>query len=130
MSDSQRLAPRSQDVYGIPWLRLATIDYITRENPGMARGNPSGGFSVDTNCAQFTMIADSRNRDRGKPRGFSSPTPPDMRVRIRRFGELGTGQRSISEPRAGRNKHWAPLLEAVHRFRRYPALWYASVSRS
>ena len=28
------------------------------------------------------------NRDRGKPRGLSPPTPPDMRVRIRRFGEL------------------------------------------
>ena len=28
------------------------------------------------------------NRDRGKPHGFSPPTPPDMRVRIRRFGGL------------------------------------------
>ena len=29
-----------------------------------------------------------RNRDRGKPHGSSPPTPPDMRVRIRRFGGL------------------------------------------
>ena len=28
------------------------------------------------------------NRDRGKPRGSSPPTPPDMRVRIRRFRDL------------------------------------------
>jgi hypothetical protein len=28
------------------------------------------------------------NRDRGKPRGLAPPTPPDMRVRIRRFGGL------------------------------------------
>jgi len=28
------------------------------------------------------------DRDRGKPRGSSPPTPPDMRVRIRRFGGL------------------------------------------
>ena len=28
------------------------------------------------------------NRDRGKPRGSAPPTPPDMRVRIRRFGGL------------------------------------------
>ena len=28
------------------------------------------------------------NRDRRKPRGFAPPTPPDMRVRIRRFGGL------------------------------------------
>src|SRR5262245_49796956 len=29
-----------------------------------------------------------RDWDRGKPRGSSPPTPPDMRVRIRRFGGL------------------------------------------
>jgi hypothetical protein len=28
------------------------------------------------------------NRDRGKLRGSPPPTPPDMRVRIRRFGGL------------------------------------------
>jgi hypothetical protein len=28
------------------------------------------------------------NRDRGKPRGSAPPTPPDMRVRIRRFRDL------------------------------------------
>jgi hypothetical protein len=29
------------------------------------------------------------NRDRGEPRGSSPPTPPDIRVRIRRFNGLG-----------------------------------------
>jgi len=29
-----------------------------------------------------------RDRDRGKPHGSALPTPPDMRVRIRRFGGL------------------------------------------
>ena len=29
-----------------------------------------------------------RDRDRGKPHSSAPPTPPDMRVRIRRFGEL------------------------------------------
>jgi hypothetical protein len=28
------------------------------------------------------------NRDRGEPHDSAPPTPPDMRVRIRRFGEL------------------------------------------
>ena len=28
------------------------------------------------------------NRDRGEPRGSAPPTPPDIRVRIRRFGGL------------------------------------------
>ena len=28
------------------------------------------------------------NRDRGESHGSAPPTPPDMRVRIRRFGEL------------------------------------------
>ena len=29
-----------------------------------------------------------RNRDRGKPHGSAPPTPPDMRVRIRRFRDV------------------------------------------
>ena len=33
-------------------------------------------------------VSDDRNRDRGKPHGSSPPTPPYMRVRIRRFGGL------------------------------------------
>ena len=35
------------------------------------------------------------NRDRGKPRSFSPPTPPDMRVRIRRFGGV-SHQRTVN----------------------------------
>ena len=31
---------------------------------------------------------DFQDRDRGKPHGSAPPTPPDMRVRIRRFGGL------------------------------------------
>jgi len=30
----------------------------------------------------------SNNRDRGQPHGCTPPTPPDIRVRIRRFGGL------------------------------------------
>ena len=37
----------------------------------------------------FQAVAHARhNRDRGRPRDLSPPTPPDMRVRIRRFGGL------------------------------------------
>jgi HEAT repeat protein len=32
------------------------------------------------------LLTEMVNRDRGKPRGSSPPTPPYMRVRIRRFG--------------------------------------------
>src|SRR5215471_11241456 len=32
---------------------------------------------------------ETRNRDRGESRDSSPPTPPYVRVRIRRFGELG-----------------------------------------
>src|SRR5215204_6131809 len=32
------------------------------------------------------------NRDRGEPRGSAPPTPPDIRVRIRRFGGLSRPQ--------------------------------------
>jgi len=41
------------------------------------------------------LLLVTKNRDRGKPRGFSPPTPPDMRVRIRRFGEL-SNQRTVN----------------------------------
>jgi hypothetical protein len=34
------------------------------------------------------LIRLQRNRDRGEPRGSSPPTPPYIRVRIRRFGGL------------------------------------------
>jgi hypothetical protein len=36
--------------------------------------------------------ANETNRDRGKPYGFAPPTPPDIRVRIRRFGRLSRPQ--------------------------------------
>lgn len=70
MSDSQRLTSRSQDVYGIPGLRFPSIDYVTSENPGMAGGNTPFRLSVDTNCAQSTMIADSHTQKR---RGARTP---------------------------------------------------------
>ena len=31
---------------------------------------------------------ETKNRDRGKPHGSAPPTPPDMRVRIRRFRDV------------------------------------------
>ena len=43
----------------------------------------------------------------GEAHGFAPPTPPDMRVRIRRFGGLAPGRQSISESRASRGNHWA-----------------------
>ena len=39
-------------------------------------------------CAQAPIQLAFPNRDRGKPLGFTPPTPPDIRVRIRRFGRL------------------------------------------
>jgi hypothetical protein len=33
-------------------------------------------------------VSSAIDRDRGKPHGSAPPTPPDMRVRIRRFGEV------------------------------------------
>jgi hypothetical protein len=37
------------------------------------------------------IFRDIRNRDRGRPRDLAPPTPPYMRVRIRRFGRLSFG---------------------------------------
>jgi hypothetical protein len=38
------------------------------------------------------VIGGIANRDRGEPRGSSPPTPPDIRVRIRRFAGLCMSQ--------------------------------------
>ena len=38
----------------------------------------------------------SLNRDRGEPRGSSPPTPPDIRVRIRRFAGLSGKSCSVA----------------------------------
>src|SRR5215210_6943157 len=37
------------------------------------------------------VVVDHDNRDRGEPRGSAPPTPPYVRVRIRRFGGLRAG---------------------------------------
>ena len=51
----------------------------------------NGGDGPPTEKHRLTMPGGPMvevNRDRGEPRGSAPPTPPDMRVRIRRFGEL------------------------------------------
>jgi hypothetical protein len=42
-------------------------------------------------CSSGPRQGACRNRDRGPPRGGTPPTPPDIRVRIRRFGWLHAG---------------------------------------
>ena len=70
-------------------------------------------------------------RDRGEPRGSSPPTPPDMRVRIRRFGglsyrthsqsrnpervEVSIGQRDMRAPGESASRHGPWALPAVCR---------------
>ncbi len=51
------------------------------------------------------------DRDRGEPHGSSPPTPPYVRVRIRRFGGLS----GYLFPREG----WPPGFGNVHRRRRF-----------
>src|SRR5712691_4503283 len=53
--------------------------------------NPS-----DTSFGIGVIIPRWLNRDRGKLRGSPPPTPPDMRVRIRRFGGLSNRVHSSS----------------------------------
>ena len=48
------------------------------------------------------------NRDRGEPRGSAPPTPPDIRVRIRRFAGLSTGDVSH---RCRRVRSWCPSYQ-------------------
>jgi hypothetical protein len=51
-------------------------------------GMRSFGESTSQAIDKAGVGALTTNRDRGRPHGFSPPTPPDMRVRIRRFGGL------------------------------------------
>src|SRR5215211_6288224 len=48
-----------------------------------------------------------KNRDRGEPHGSAPPTPPDIRVRIRRFGGLSAGDLSRQRRRL---RQWSPSL--------------------
>src|ERR1700720_2699297 len=41
------------------------------------------------------------HRDRGEPRGSAPPTPPYVRVRIRRFGRLSTFRRQCCNAERG-----------------------------
>ena len=43
---------------------------------------------VTSQFSQNPSIESRLKRDRGEPHGSAPPTPPYMRVRIRRFGEL------------------------------------------
>jgi hypothetical protein len=60
----------------------------------VVRLEKSDGSSV-SEAWRITEIVEPANRDRGEPHGSSPPTPPDMRVRIRRFGGL-SNQRTIN----------------------------------
>jgi len=48
----------------------------------------AGELKIDVRGDLAGIFAISLNRDRGQPRGCAPPTPPDVRVRIRRFGGL------------------------------------------
>ena len=54
---------------------------IWHENPHLADLLPQRRKRTSFRVAR-------ENRDRGKPHSSTPPTPPDMRVRIRRFGRL------------------------------------------
>lgn len=65
--------------------RTAEIrDGAARQEPRPPEGVWVGGASDRGECCGTC----GRNRDRGKPFGFSPPTSPCVRVRTRRFGRL------------------------------------------
>jgi len=47
-------------------------------------------MNIDTFSLDISNLC-AANRDRGEPRGSTPPTPPDMRVRVRRFSDLSPG---------------------------------------
>jgi len=59
MGHAQRLAPGANDADRLPWGCFPAIDHVAGKNPRMAGGNSADGFSVDANCTQASIIADS-----------------------------------------------------------------------
>jgi len=59
MRHAKRLAPRADYADGLPGRRFPAIDHIAGKNPRMAGCKSAGCFSVDTNCTQASIIADS-----------------------------------------------------------------------
>jgi hypothetical protein len=74
----------------LPWnIDLSTVagnlQSITSLSIGIDGGSASGMLYID-DIRLYPLAPESIERDRAPPRGGSPPTPPDMRVRIRRFG--------------------------------------------
>jgi len=59
MSHPEGLAPWTDDTDGLPRRRFPAVDDIAGIHPRMARSNAAGRFSVNTNGAQSSIIAES-----------------------------------------------------------------------
>ena len=62
--------------------------------PRVSKGSPPLPECLTTFNGAVAAILNV-NQDRGEPHNSSPPTPPDMRVRIRRFGGL-SNQRTVN----------------------------------
>jgi hypothetical protein len=60
-------------------------DTLAAKEGGMASASGLALFLLD---GQLTGRAAPTQSDKGEPHGSAPPTPPDMRVRIRRFRDL------------------------------------------
>jgi hypothetical protein len=60
----------------------------TLRAPHFPEIGPTAMSCVKSLMAEAAPNTDRENRDRGESRDSSPPTPPDVRVRIRRFGGL------------------------------------------
>ena len=80
------------------WPCPVTLSCVDRSRPHTARPHARRLNAVSLKAIDILVIANAmgwicllahiRDRDRGKPHSSAPPTPPDMRVRIRRFGGL------------------------------------------
>jgi hypothetical protein len=82
-----RIAHRANNVRIVPLRSIAAIGAHFPSYRPYRRASLAGS-AVDLMEASFFRSFDAVNRDRGEPRGSSPPTPPYIRVRIRRFGGL------------------------------------------
>src|SRR6202022_3036592 len=79
---------------GLQFHGSAPLPRMGNHSERLAKGQKGKGLKSETQatsscpalCRASTSCFHETNRDRGEPRGSAPPTPPYVRVRIRRFG--------------------------------------------
>src|SRR5947209_1551808 len=83
------IAPKPLIPFFLPVRSIAASRYSPRWSlPGRAAVPLAGGSRIDAILSPPALTLRANDRDKGEPHGSAPPTPPYVRVRIRRFEKL------------------------------------------